>query len=209
MLLESLQYSSNNFKEKVGKNLSTLLYLFVFSFIIDISRDSIAGSTETVLILHGLFETIGTCLFYSLILNNLLGVGKLTILNFFTYLRVNILYSLFYLLGSVFFIIPGLYILTIFYFAPIIALEGKENGSYFKKSKSLVRKFPWSIFGVGITLLLLTALDFWSMGLIAEAEVATSFKYFFAAISNLVIVILDLYLFTATVYLYRKCNAVV
>ncbi|GEM_PF-4502686 len=207
MLLLSLKYSVENYKEQFQRNFLVLILLFLFSIVLDLSRDFIGATSETALIVHGLVETVGTCFFYSLILNNLLGINKLNTLNFFTYLRINILYSVLYLLGSVLLIVPGLYILTIFYFAPIIALEGKADGGYFKKSKDLVKKSPWSVFVIGISLLLLMAVDFWSMGVIAEANTSTLLKYLGIILSNLLVVLVDLYLFSVTVFLYKKLSS--
>ncbi|WP_372655742.1 hypothetical protein [Halobacteriovorax sp.] len=208
MFLDSLRFSLENFKINVQKNLFILVLLFLFSIFIDVSREFIGATGETALIIHGLVETIGTCLFYALILNELLGGKKLSTLNFFTYLRINILYSILYLIGSVFLIIPGLYILTFFYFAPIIALEGKEDGSYFKKSKGIVKKSPWSVLAIGVSLLLLMSLEFWTMGLVSEAGTSFIVKYLTVIFVNLTVLVIDLYLFSATIYLYRKLSSV-
>lgn len=206
MFIDSIRFSSRSYFSKLRENISTVFLLFVFSFFIDLTRTYFGRMGDTSQIIHGLAETVGSCFFYALILNNLLGIQKLTILNFFTYLRVNILYSIIYLIGSVVLVLPGLYFLTFFYFAPIIALEGNEVDGYFKKSRVLVKKSPLSVFAIGLSLLILMVLDFWLLSLINEANLSEFYMYLTFFFVNLIIILLDYFLFIATIYQYRELS---
>jgi hypothetical protein len=52
-------------------------------------------------------------------------------------------------IGLVLFIVPGLYLITIWsLIVPVIVLEGRSAGDSFGRSRELVRGYGWSVFGV-------------------------------------------------------------
>lgn len=58
-----------------------------------------------------------------------------------TFLLYNLYYSFLFFVGLLLLIIPGFYVLFYFSMVPLVAvLDDEENGSYFKKSKLLVKK---------------------------------------------------------------------
>lgn len=68
------------------------------------------------------------------------GVGELS---YFvpTFLLYNLYYSFLFFLGLLFVIAPGIYVLIFFSMVPFVAvLDDEESGSFFKKSRELVRK---------------------------------------------------------------------
>jgi hypothetical protein len=62
-------------------------------------------------------------------------------------------------LGLVLFVVPGLYLLTIWILIiPVIVLEGTSAGEAFGRSRELVRGYGWGVFGVIVlTILILIA----------------------------------------------------
>jgi hypothetical protein len=62
-------------------------------------------------------------------------------------------------LGLILFIVPGLYLLTIWVLIiPVIVLEGRRAGESFGRSRELVRGYGWGVFGVIVlTILILIA----------------------------------------------------
>lgn len=58
-----------------------------------------------------------------------------------TFLLYNLYYSFLFFLGLIFVIFPGFYVLIFFSMVPFVAvLDDEENGSFFKKSRELVKK---------------------------------------------------------------------
>ena len=95
-----------------------------------------------------IFLTIATTLVTFIILSQVVliqkkihgGTGEL---KYFvpTFLLYNLYYSFFFFAGLLFLIIPGFYILIFFSMAPFMAeLDDETHGSYFKRSKILVKK---------------------------------------------------------------------
>ncbi len=204
MLIESLKYSIFNLKKVISNNISVTFFFLCFSIIIDLTREQFLPSGGSAAIVFGLIDVLGTSVFYAIFLNSILGILKFSTLNFFTYFRVNILYSIFFLLGVMVFVLPGLYILTFFFFAPVIALEGEKSSNYFKESKELVKKSPWNVLMLSLLPLLLTAFDTWFWGLLGKEVVNEILLYSLVLITNLFAVVASIYLFIATVFLYRK-----
>ncbi|WP_417334855.1 hypothetical protein [Halobacteriovorax marinus] len=206
MLAQVLKSSRSDYLKKCREHLSLLIGLLFFSILIDLCRD-LFNTSDMEKFLFGLFEVIGSCVFYALILGRLLGLQKFNFLNFFVYLRVNILYSLFYLLGALVLIIPGLYILTFFYFAPILALEGVECESYFSKSREMTKKSPWSALAVSLSLVFLMILDLLFLGYVKEAALSGELELIVLVGFNALIVAFDLFFFLVSIELYKKLRA--
>ncbi|PIK15313.1 hypothetical protein [Halobacteriovorax sp. JY17] len=204
MLVDSLKYSALNLKKTILDNLVTVFFFLFFTVLMDLIREQISSTAQGAQVILGIVDILGSSLFYALFLNSILEITKFSTLNFFTYLRVNILYSIFFFVGTVLLVLPGLYILTIFFFAPVMALEGKVHSDYFKQSRLLAKKSPWSIFGLSVIALLLMAFDFWFMGLLQAEVMSESLRYSLLLASNILVVIVNIYLFIATVFLYRK-----
>ncbi len=61
--------------------------------------------------------------------------------------------------GLVLFIVPGLYLITIWaVIAPVIVIEGATVGSSFGRSQQLVKGDGWQVFGILVILLLISAI---------------------------------------------------
>ena len=204
MFIETLKYSLQNLKGTLRDNVSTAFFFICFSVFVDLIRENIPAENVSTQFILGIVDILGSSLFYALFLNYLLGITKFSTLNFFVYFRVNILYSIFFFLGSLAFVLPGVWALTFLYFAPVMALEGRVHSKYFKESILLVKRAPWTVFGLSVILLLLMAFDFWFLGLLKAATVGEGLKYVLLVVSNLAVVVINIYLFITTVFLYRK-----
>ena len=63
------------------------------------------------------------------------------------------------LIGLVLFIVPGLFLLTIWaLLIPVIVIEGKSAGEAFSRSREIVRGHGWSVFGLVIVTFLLVGI---------------------------------------------------
>ena len=62
-------------------------------------------------------------------------------------------------IGLVLFIVPGLFLLTIWaLLIPVIVIEGKSAGEAFSRSREIVRGHGWSVFGLVIVTFLLVGI---------------------------------------------------
>jgi hypothetical protein len=207
MFVESLLFVKDNFKNYFK---SALNYFFIF-FLLTIAFDFIKlslgqghGSAEFIV---GISEVLATYLFYALLIRKSFALidgveelgsfSKLGV-DFFIYLRVNIVYSLLFLVGGLF-ILPGVWVMVFLFFAPMVTLDQSyKEGKYFKRSIELVKRSVWVTLCLSLVSLSIMSIDFALFPYIKES----SFKFSGMFAKNFVIIILDFFflLFASKVY---------
>ena len=207
MFLESLSFAKNNFSTFFK---SSLKYFFIFFFLtitFDFVKLSLGQGHSSAEFVVGLAEVLATYLFYALLIRKSFSLidnveeslaSKSLGGDFFIYLRVNIVYSLLFLVGGLL-IVPGIWVMIFLFFAPMITLDTSyKDGKYFKRSIELVKKNIWTTLGLSIFSLLIMSIDFALFPYIKESE----FRLVGMFGKNLIVILFDFFflLFASKVY---------
>ncbi|OUR97017.1 hypothetical protein A9Q84_11840 [Halobacteriovorax marinus] len=207
MLGKSLKFSKENILAFSKNSYLYIISLFAVSFLADYVRIILGEANQNASLVLTLIEVVFTYFVYAVLIKAIFifqsGVTEQNALRqigikFFIYLRVNIVYTIVFFIGSMLLVVPGLLALTFFYFAPILVIQKDlYQKSYFRESIKLVKKAPWSVFTISLFSMIVMSLDFAIMPLIKES----GFEFLGLFFSTSVVVALDIFLLLAGVRL--------
>lgn len=207
MFLDSLKFSKDNVVVFFKSSHKYFIIFFFLTIAFDYIKLSLGQGHSSAEFIVGISEVLATYLFYALLIRRSFSLIdndsqypslKSLGVDFFIYLRVNIVYSLLFLVGALL-IIPGIWVMVFLFFAPMVTLdESYKEGKYFKRSIELVKKDVWTTLGLSLFSLVIMSVDFALFPYIKES----SFKLVGMISKNLIVILLDFFflLFASKVY---------
>lgn len=210
MLIQSLKFSLNNLVSFAKFSSVYIALLFIISFITDYVRVILGEANQSASLVLTLIEVILIYFTYAILIKSIFnfkgggsnqGVLKQIGIKFFIYLRVNIIYTIAFFLGTMLLVIPGILALMFFFFAPILVIQKDlTQESYFKESVRLVKKAPWSVLFISLLSMTVMSLDFAIMPLLKNSGYEVSGLFFTTG----VVVLVDVFLLIAGVHLLES-----
>lgn len=210
MLIEALTFSKSNYFKFIKKSSKYFVIFFMLTITFDFVKLSLGQGSSSAEVIVGILEVLSTYLFYALLIKssfNLIdneqeevSVKSLGV-NFFIYLRVNVVYSLLFLLGIFLFVLPGIWAMIFLFFAPMITLDNSyKKGKFFKRSIELVKANLWITVALSVMSFIIMGLDFALFPYIKES----SFKLSGMMIKGFIIILLDFFFLLTSSKIYKE-----
>ncbi|WP_127717320.1 hypothetical protein [Halobacteriovorax sp. HLS] len=207
MFKNSLQFGSRNLVKFVLDNYIYFILFLAFSITVDFLRTSFSQGNVTFEQILAVVELLFTYFITAALIRKglqIISQDETSIYSnfwgrFFIYLRVNIVYTLFFLGGVFLLVLPGLFALVFLFYAPLLVLDPSyKDDSYFKKSIELAKKNKGLTAFIAVFSLIVMGLDFALLPQIKDSQ----FPLLWISLKSIIMTAIDFFMVLFNVQVY-------